>query len=288
MCKIIAYGNNINIKKVDNFIGGYTITNNRRDIMRNKLNLVLSFILGLIIASSFVYAATIINSKEVLFDNSKNGMNSTNVQSAIDELYVKTKISSSERKTPANAYTVFAKPNYGTTTVTFDFSKLSNYQSLTVGDFITGVKNNLYEYNSSKGYTYGLTTTNSYNQTTGIYTITLKGIDGGMYPKYPGPILVSYLTENEPNSYIVYKTNVAGTTEFDMSNVYKCNEIDSSYFVANILPYEGPSDTSWGITTSTSYNASTCKYTLNTYALDGGYYVSSVGGYNIVAYFFHE
>ena len=55
--------------------------------MTNTKRYIIGFISGLLISSVSVYAATLINSSDVSFDNSKNGMSSNNVQDAIDELY---------------------------------------------------------------------------------------------------------------------------------------------------------------------------------------------------------
>lgn len=57
-------------------------------LLKNKI--IIAFILGLIISGSGVYAATILyNSNQVGYDNASSGFASTNVQDAIDELYIK-------------------------------------------------------------------------------------------------------------------------------------------------------------------------------------------------------
>lgn len=56
-----------------------------------KKNYIFYFglIFGIILSSISVYATNIINSKDVLYSNSKSGLTSSDVQSAIDELYTK-------------------------------------------------------------------------------------------------------------------------------------------------------------------------------------------------------
>ena len=57
--------------------------------MKNNFKVVIAFILGILVSGVSVYATTIINSNEVRYDNS-NGMESTDVQNAIEEIYSKT------------------------------------------------------------------------------------------------------------------------------------------------------------------------------------------------------
>lgn len=49
------------------------------------ISMVIMFVM--MITSITVSAAALINSKEVIYDNSKSGLKSTNVQAAVDELY---------------------------------------------------------------------------------------------------------------------------------------------------------------------------------------------------------
>jgi len=57
---------------------------------------IVFFILGIIVASSGVFAAVTITASNVNYDNSSSGLSSTNVQGAIDELYAKAGGSSSK------------------------------------------------------------------------------------------------------------------------------------------------------------------------------------------------
>lgn len=52
-----------------------------------KVNFVTGLMMGLIIMATGVYAATLVNSKNVTYDNSNSTLSSTNVQDALDELY---------------------------------------------------------------------------------------------------------------------------------------------------------------------------------------------------------
>ena len=57
----------------------------------SKVNFVVGIIVGIIIMAGGVYAATLVNSKDVFYDNANSTLSSTNVQGAIDELYTKSK-----------------------------------------------------------------------------------------------------------------------------------------------------------------------------------------------------
>ena len=58
---------------------------------RSKVNFLVGIIVGIIIMAGGVYAATLVNSKDVFYDNANSTLSSTNVQGAIDELYTKSK-----------------------------------------------------------------------------------------------------------------------------------------------------------------------------------------------------
>ena len=55
--------------------------------MKSKINFILGFLVCLVLTSGVVYAVTLYQAKEVAYDNSNSGSSSTNVQSALDELY---------------------------------------------------------------------------------------------------------------------------------------------------------------------------------------------------------
>ena len=58
--------------------------------MKRKVLLMLfGFIIGIIVSGTCAYAATLYEATEVAYDNTNSGSSSTDVQSAIDELYEK-------------------------------------------------------------------------------------------------------------------------------------------------------------------------------------------------------
>ena len=59
-------------------------------VLKKNYKFILGIIVGLIIAGTSVYAATVLSSKDISYDNTSSGLNSTNVQAAIDEVYDKT------------------------------------------------------------------------------------------------------------------------------------------------------------------------------------------------------
>lgn len=55
-----------------------------------KVNFVTGLMIGIIIMATGVYAATLVNSKNVTYNTANSTLSSTNVQDALDELYEKT------------------------------------------------------------------------------------------------------------------------------------------------------------------------------------------------------
>lgn len=55
--------------------------------MKNKLIFILGLIIGMMLSSICVYAATLYEATEVSYDNSSSGSSSVNVQQALDDLY---------------------------------------------------------------------------------------------------------------------------------------------------------------------------------------------------------
>ena len=55
--------------------------------MKNNIKLIIGILIGILIASTTVYAVTIIDANEVAFNNTTTSLNSTNVQDALDELH---------------------------------------------------------------------------------------------------------------------------------------------------------------------------------------------------------
>ena len=57
--------------------------------IKKNYKFIIGFVLGLVVASTSVYAANTIYSKNVTYDNSNSGLEATNVQDALDETYTK-------------------------------------------------------------------------------------------------------------------------------------------------------------------------------------------------------
>ena len=62
-----------------------------------KTKFILGIILGIILSSSVVYASSIINASDVIYDNTKSNLLSNNVQDALDELTSKANLISTSR-----------------------------------------------------------------------------------------------------------------------------------------------------------------------------------------------
>ena len=73
-----------------------------RNFIKNNFKLVVAFILGLLVAGTGVYAAGVIASKEITYEDNTS-IGATNVQDAIDKLNTKatTKITEAEAKCPS-------------------------------------------------------------------------------------------------------------------------------------------------------------------------------------------
>ena len=73
-----------------------------RNFIKNNLKLVVAFTLGLLVAGTGVYAAGVIASKEITYEDNTS-IGATNVQDAIDKLNTKatTKITEAEAKCPS-------------------------------------------------------------------------------------------------------------------------------------------------------------------------------------------
>ena len=63
-----------------------------KKILKNqKINFTMGIVLGIILTATGVYATTLINSKNVVYDNSNSTLSSNNVQDSLDELYERAK-----------------------------------------------------------------------------------------------------------------------------------------------------------------------------------------------------
>lgn len=82
-----------------------------KKFLLNNIKVIAAFVLGLVIAASTGYAATILfASGQVSYDNSSSGSSSTNVQDALDELYT---AASSCGSTSSATPSFYAFGNYG-------------------------------------------------------------------------------------------------------------------------------------------------------------------------------
>lgn len=62
-----------------------------KKLTKGNFKLVIGIIVGMVIAGTTVYAATIISGNDVSYSNTTSGLKSTTVQEAIDEIYEKSK-----------------------------------------------------------------------------------------------------------------------------------------------------------------------------------------------------
>ena len=62
-----------------------------KDKIINNKKYILGIITGILISGTTVYAATVISASNVSYSNTSSKLSSTDVQSAIDELYTKAK-----------------------------------------------------------------------------------------------------------------------------------------------------------------------------------------------------
>ncbi len=149
-------------------------------------NNILGFILGAIIFGGGVYAATLLDSKDVTYTPSDSSFNVSNVNGALDELYTKI----SEHVTFEKIYDFsqgIPYDNGGTpsraTSFTVDVKSLypDTYQNYTTDNFLF-VRTQIYTFcdnNNSSEYKIGATMELSYNAETGILTVSGIGKDNG-------------------------------------------------------------------------------------------------------------
>lgn len=65
---------------------------NFKKFLSNNIKVIVSFVVGLLLAGSIVYATTsgyLYDSDEVSYNNQTSGLTATDVQDALDELYTK-------------------------------------------------------------------------------------------------------------------------------------------------------------------------------------------------------
>ena len=57
--------------------------------LKQNTKIITAFVLGVILTGGTVYAATVLPSSQVGYDNSTSGLTATDVQGALDELYTR-------------------------------------------------------------------------------------------------------------------------------------------------------------------------------------------------------
>ena len=65
--------------------------------VKQKINLLIGLFIGMLLSSSVVYAASLVNASDVVYDNTNSNLESTDVQGALDELFQKANLQSSSR-----------------------------------------------------------------------------------------------------------------------------------------------------------------------------------------------
>ena len=65
--------------------------------VKQKINLLIGLFIGMLLSSSVVYAASLVNASDVVYDNTNSNLESTDVQGALDELIQKANLQSSSR-----------------------------------------------------------------------------------------------------------------------------------------------------------------------------------------------
>ena len=75
-----------------------------KKFIKSNIKLVIGIVIGLIIAGTTVYAATVISGSDVSYSNTSSDLTSTNVQGAIDEVYNKVKNNTFKTNTAKTVY----------------------------------------------------------------------------------------------------------------------------------------------------------------------------------------
>ena len=98
-----------------------------RKIFKNsRVNFLTGIMVGIVIAASGVYAATLVNSKNVTYNNANSTLSSTNVQDALDELYKKSTSNSLYSIIRKKAVLDSEASTYVTSSSGIDFTKNSS------------------------------------------------------------------------------------------------------------------------------------------------------------------
>ena len=109
-----------------------------KDKIINNKKYILGIITGILISGTTVYAATVISASNVSYSNTSSKLSSTDVQSAIDELYDKTKNNCPDGYVCKT--TQFSKDSWETIANNVKSGAISNYvvgdeKEIDLGDF---------------------------------------------------------------------------------------------------------------------------------------------------------
>lgn len=99
-----------------------------KNLIKNNLKMILSFLIGILVSGVGVYAANSIFAKDITYTNAVNN-NVTNVKDALDDLYKKNK----NYMMIAN---ISGHSNKGSTFTNLDNSSISNYSIYNINDFV--------------------------------------------------------------------------------------------------------------------------------------------------------
>ena len=155
-------------------------------IIKNNVKFITGFILGAIIFGGGVYAATLIDSKDVTYTPSDNNFDVSNVESALNELYAKIATSTDELNSSNKVYYLGTSNTYNIKTLFPDI----DYTTLTNNNFLVVTTGSCSK--TPTNYCYGQTAETytqkaygaswSYNSNTGALSVTAAyTYDGGFY-----------------------------------------------------------------------------------------------------------
>lgn len=154
-----------------------------------KKEVIIAFIIGILLASSIAVYAYSYAAKDVSYTKPET-TTATSVEAALNELYSKYgNYKNMEIRKIDNIIS-----NSRDYTAQLDFSDVSNYQELTIDDFYVMPSTYTEIHINNSGSHGGLSTTKSYNNSTGKLTVTLHNEDNASYNgvsiKFPAVIAI--------------------------------------------------------------------------------------------------
>lgn len=211
--------------------------------MKNNKKLIIGFILGSLIFSAVgVTAATLINGKEVTYDNTNSKLESTNVQEAIDELNNKTKLKNRGNIVEAYTYNqTSGATNYCVTGDEDTCVETKCHKNTTAGSCPAGTII-VYKVNENETvrfhvmYDNGSTLTMQSQRNT-IYSIAWYGTVQD-YKNSDGPLIVLAALEGATVGWdnVNNQTYTMGTTEFKTNAYTGCtySSCDENIYTLNL------------------------------------------------------